>query len=387
MLVLPYSVSSVLRRWKSLLGMMLGVGIALGLGMLMLGVSKATAELATRDFHESSANMYVIARGGILVPVLPGDSPGTIDHARQTLSLIRNSDGVSAAIGTLNWALEREEPGPKLPDSPTQLIAVVGVDGDPTLMPGALAMSDGRWLQRSDEVVIGARMARELRWSVGDVVRLPGRSLRVVGIGRLRGTGMGSGSLLFMDMAALRPRAATGDIVNLIQVQTSRPAELRARLDALDSFRVLSREEAIVEGEASLASDRIGHFLFISLTLGIAAIFVASMLGRSVARRRLDFATLRAIGIPNGTILLLVAGEAILVVVPAGIIGIGISTVMGTALNMTLAPAFGLETVYEVDAQLIAVVFGLATGLGIVAGFIPARRATQVDPVDVLREA
>jgi len=367
--------------------MMLGVGIALGLGMLMLGVSKASAELATRDFHESSANMYVIARGGILVPVLPGDSPGTIDHARQALSLIRNSDGVSAAIGTLNWTLEREEPGPKLPDSPTQLIAVVGVDGDPTIMSGALTMSDGRWLQRSDEVVIGARMARELRWSIGDVVRLPGRSLHVVGIGRLRGTGMGGASLLFMDMAALRPRTGAGDVVNLIQIQTSRPVELTERLDALDSFRILSRDDAIAEGEASLASDRIGNLLFIGLTLGIAAIFVASMLGRSVSRRKLDFATLRAIGIPNRMIMLLVAGEAVLVVVPAGVIGIAVSTVMGTALNATLAPAFGLETVYQVDALLIAMVFGLATSLGIVAGFVPARRATRVDPVDVLREA
>jgi lipoprotein-releasing system permease protein len=331
--------------------------------------------------------MYVIERGGILVPVLPGDSPGMIDHARQALSLIRASDGVNAAIGTLTWTLEREEPGPKLPDSPTELIAVVGVDGDPTNMAGAIAMSDGRWLQRSDEVVIGARMARELRWSIGDVVRLPGRSLSIVGIGRLRGTGMGGASLLFMDMAALRPRAGAGDVVNLIQVQTSKPAELRARLDALDSFRILSRSEAIAEGEASLASDRIGHFLFIGLTLGIAAIFVASMLGRSVSRRRLDFATLRAIGIPNRTIMLVVAGEAILVVVPAGLIGIVISTVMGSALNVTLAPSFGLESVYDVDAQLIGLIFGLATGLGILAGFVPARRATRVDPVDVLREA
>jgi putative ABC transport system permease protein len=60
---------------------------------------------------------------------------------------------------------------------------------------------------------------------------------------------------------------------------------------------------------------------------------------------------------------------------------------MGSVLNVTLAPSFGLESVYVVDAQLIALVFGLATALGLIAGFVPAHRATRVDPVDVLREA
>jgi ABC-type antimicrobial peptide transport system permease subunit len=387
MLRWPYPVRSVLRRWKSLLGMMLGVGIALGIGMLMLGVSKASTELTTRDFQESGADMYVIARGGALVPVLPGDTPGTIDHARQTLGLIRNSESVNSAIGTLSWTLERELPGPRRADTPTELIAVVGVDGDPTAIPGAIALSEGRWLSRADEVVAGARLAKELGWSLGDLVRLPGRDLRVVGIGRLRGSGIGGASLLYMSMESLRPRTGSGDIVNIIQVETTEPAQLRGVLDELESFTIFTREEAIEVGNAAYASDQIGQYLFIGLTLTIAALFVASMLGRSVARRRLDFATLRAIGIPNATILLIVAGEAILVVIPAGIIGVVLSSVMGSAINATLAPTFGLETMYTADARLIALVFALAIGLGLLAGFVPARHATRVDPVDVLREA
>jgi ABC-type lipoprotein release transport system permease subunit len=368
-------------------GMMLGVGIALGLGMLMLGISKASSELATRDFQETGMNMYALARGGSLVPVLPGDTPGTIDHARQLLGFVRATEGVTAAVGSLSWTLEREEPDPKTPDAPTKQVAVVGVDGDPTMVANAIVLEDGRWLRRTDEVVAGARLSRELGWKVGQLVQLPGRSLRVVGIGRMRNAGMGAASLLYMDMQTLQPRAGAGDVVNLIQVETSDPGRLRGRLDELDSFKVLTREDAIAEGGAAYASDQIGNTLFIGLTLAIAALFVASMLGRSVARRRLDFATLRAIGIPNTTVLLMVAGEAVLVVLPAGMIGIALSTVMGLAINATLAPTFGVDSFYSADAQLISVVFALAMGLGMIAGFVPARRATRVDPIEVLREA
>ena len=36
---------------------------------------------------------------------------------------------------------------------------------------------------------------------------------------------------------------------------------------------------------------------------------------------------------------------------------------------------------------LFGLVFALALGLGLVAGLVPARQATGVDPVEVLREA
>ncbi|MBI4506950.1 MAG: hypothetical protein HY691_15580, partial [Chloroflexi bacterium] len=53
LLRLPYPVRNVVRRWRGLLGMMLGVGIALGIGMTMLAISSAAIELYTADFRRS----------------------------------------------------------------------------------------------------------------------------------------------------------------------------------------------------------------------------------------------------------------------------------------------------------------------------------------------
>ena len=58
----------------------------------------------------------------------------------------------------------------------------------------------------------------------------------------------------------------------------------------------------------------------IVMALAIGALFVSSMLSRSVVERRLEFATLKAIGIPSLTILLVVAAEAVLVSGPGSVV-------------------------------------------------------------------
>ena len=56
-------------------------------------------------------------------------------------------------------------------------------------------------------------------------------------------------------------------------------------------------------------------------------------------------------------------------------------------IDAYLAPMYGIESLYAADAQLFASVLLLALGLGLISGLEPARQATRVDPVEVLREA
>jgi putative ABC transport system permease protein len=252
-----------------------------------------------------------------------------------------------------------------------------------------LTLEQGRWLRRSDEVVLGRRLAHEKRLGVGDSLRLGSRDFTVVGIGTLRGIGIGDPTTTaYLDYAALRQQAGFGDVVNMLAVETARPAETRGRIAELGSYAIASPDELVAEAQEVFAADLIGHWIVNLLTLAIAALFVNNMLSRSVSERRLEFATLRAIGVPGRTVLLAVALEAVLIALAGTLVGIALSTLLGEVwLNGQVAPQYGYERFYAADPRLFLEVFGLALGLGLVAGLLPARAATRVDPGEVLREA
>ena len=384
---LPYPVRNVWRRRHGLIGMILGVGIALGLGMTMLGVSQASIDLFTADFRVSSADLYVTTEGGKPIPVLAGETPGTIEDARHVMAQLRGLPGVIAVLGQMNWTLEREPPGPKVRDAPKELISVMGVEGDPNDIPGALRLDDGRWPRRNDEIMLGAKLARDKGLGIGSTVRLAGRDFNVVGIGRLRGFGFSGDSFGYIELESLRQRASIGDVVNMIAVETTSPTVTRQRIDELDSLSVYSAADLVRLAEEANQAGVVIRLIMVLLTLVIAALFVASMLSRSVAERRLELATLKAIGVPGRTIVWAIAGEALLVCGAAFFVGVALSTFFGYLINEIVAKSYGFESLYAVDAASFALVFAVALGLGLLAGLFPARQATRVDPVEVLREA
>jgi len=386
-MALPYPVRNMLRRWSGMLGMVAGVGIALGVSMTMLAMGRATVDLFTADYLRSAADLYVIQEGGTLIPILPSDTPGTIRHARNAMAQIRAIPGVGAVVGVTSAPLAREREGPTRPDAPRELVATMGVDGDPERIDGMVLLKAGRWLRRSDEVVLGSKLSREKHLAVGDLVRLAGRDFRVVGIGRLRGFGYGADSMAYMEYRSLRQRADIGDTLQIIAVDAADPERARQRIEEMGSYSVLAPPDLVRQAEAVNATQMVFYWIFNLLALTIAGLFVTNMLGRAVSERRLEFGTLRAIGIPTRTILVTVVMEALVICLVAGVVGIVLSLVLGHWLNGWAAVEYGIETLYSTDPGLFATVFALALALGAVAGFVPARDATRVDPVEVLREA
>jgi putative ABC transport system permease protein len=199
--------------------------------------------------------------------------------------------------------------------------------------------------------------------------------------------GFTSDALVYLDYAALQERAGFGDVVNAIAIDASQPDLVRKRLADLGRLTLSTPAELVRQAEQATAADLIGHWIISLLSLSIGALFVSTMLGRSVVERRLEFATLKAIGLPTRVILLVVALEAVVICLVAAVLGVGLGLATGWLLNAALAPSYGIESIYAVDVFSFLIVFLLALGLGLVAGLLPARRATRVDPVEILREA
>jgi predicted permease len=120
-----------------------------------------------------------------------------------------------------------------------------------------------------------------------------------------------------------------------------------------------------------------GFFGVIALLLAMIGLY--GTLSYLVAQRRTEIGIRMALGAQGGSILRLVMREVISVLAGGVVIGVCLSLATTRWLQQML---FGLGTR---DTVTISAAIGLLSGVALVAGYLPARRATKVDPMVALR--
>jgi ABC-type antimicrobial peptide transport system permease subunit len=147
----------------------------------------------------------------------------------------------------------------------------------------------------------------------------------------------------------------------------------------LPVFHVRSMEQ-IVSG--STARDQfntllLGIFAFFAILL--ASIGLYGLMAYSVEQRWLEFGIRLALGADSGLLRNMVVKQAMLLAVAGILIG------LGAALGLTQYLATLLFQVKPKDPAIFALVPLLLAVVALLACYLPARRATRVDPVEALR--
>ena len=119
--------------------------------------------------------------------------------------------------------------------------------------------------------------------------------------------------------------------------------------------------------------------LFAGLALVIATVGVAGVLAFSVSQRTNELGIRVALGAQRGEIQRMILGEG----AAMAVVGLVIGGVAAIPLSQFLKGLlFGVE---PADPATIAVSAGLLVAVALVAAWVPARRATAVDPITALR--
>ena len=109
----------------------------------------------------------------------------------------------------------------------------------------------------------------------------------------------------------------------------------------------------------------------------------------TVAQRSREFALLRTLGASRSQILRSVVAESVVIGVVASIVGILLGLLVAALLRV-LFGAIGLDLGNaSAPLQPRTIIVSLLVGViaTVVSGFVPARRATRVQPVEAMREA
>jgi len=134
--------------------------------------------------------------------------------------------------------------------------------------------------------------------------------------------------------------------------------------------------------EESLAGDRFATALFAAfaaMALMLAAIGIYGVLSFAVAQRTHEIGLRMALGASSNQVLFLVLGEGMLLAFAGLAFGLGGTYFVGRALRFAL---YGITTIDPVAVGSVAFVLLFSAAL---ASYLPARRATRVDPMVALR--
>jgi putative ABC transport system permease protein len=122
-----------------------------------------------------------------------------------------------------------------------------------------------------------------------------------------------------------------------------------------------------------------------AIALLLAAVGLYGVMAYSVSQRTQEIGIRMTLGANRGTVLRMVLGQAILLTAIGLVIGLAGAVALGRVLKSVLEPML-----FEVKPTDITTLAGVAMILAVVALFaavIPARRATQVDPIQALRSS
>jgi putative ABC transport system permease protein len=119
--------------------------------------------------------------------------------------------------------------------------------------------------------------------------------------------------------------------------------------------------------------------LFSITALAIATVGIYGVVSYSVARRTKEFGLRMVLGAQTGDVLGMVMKQG------ASMIVIGLIAGLVTAFALTRLMASLLFAIAPTDALTFASVTAVLAVVALLACYIPARRATEVDPMQTLR--
>jgi ABC-type antimicrobial peptide transport system permease subunit len=242
----------------------------------------------------------------------------------------------------------------------------------------------GRQLNSNRQILLGAMMAEALNLGLDDTLELGGTRYRVVGIYESSVGWEEMGGVLSLrdaQVMAGKPHKVSMFAVKLNDPNQASPLVERINQEFPKAHASLSSDFAEQMPDFERSGRMIDGISLMAILIG--GVGVLNTMLMSVFERTREIGVLRSLGWRRTAILALILQEALWLGVLGGLGGLGIAFGLIAALYSTPSIGSLIQPVWSFELFLRAILVALF--LGLVGGFYPAFRATQLQPVEALR--
>jgi putative ABC transport system permease protein len=397
---------------KGLLGRKLRTGLTAF--AIVLGVAMVTGAYVVTDTMLGAANKLenasyagsdaVVSAKKAFTTDTNNAGPETTPVPESLIAKVRSVPSVALAAGEITDSAKLTKKNGKVINTTGAPPFAVGFDAT---TPAAQKLSpfklkSGTFPSRPDEIAIDNGTAKDQHYKVGDPIGASGygaiKHYRISGIVTFGGVdSIGSATIAVFSLKGaqdLFKRPGKVDDILVSGKPGTSPVALRAAIRpvlpaGIEVQSAKAQDRFDIKGlKKFLSIIRTALVAFGGIALFVGAFIIFNTLSITVAQRTREFGLLRMIGASRRQILRSVLLEAGVIGLLASLIGIGVGFLLAEGLQ-AIFKAFKIDlpssgTVFETRTLIVALLLGV--GITMLAGIVPALRATRIAPVAALRE-
>ncbi len=376
--------SNKLRSFLTMLGIIIGVGAVIILVSIMDGVTGQVTD-AFESIGMNNITVSITSRGSTRY-VEPDDMYEIIDENPELFAYCSPNVTVNATVKSKN-------------SSDSEIASVNGVDETYDKINDMKA-AQGRFLQFVDVdkilkvCVIGTYYEQEFFGrgkALGQTLKINGEPFVIVGVLEEKADSSKNSSdqciyIPYTIASKMSQNSSIGsyaismtDANKLEDAKLVLEKELTEILGSSDFFAIIATQEILDQLNTIIGTMETALVCIAGISLLVGGIGIMNIMLVTVTERTKEIGIRKSLGAKKKHILSQFVVEAATVSGIGGILGIifgaAVSSVVGKLLDITIVPSF----------FAVALAFSVSVAIGIIFGFLPAKNAANLNPIDALR--